>query len=266
MENPINTTSLEREYGCTNTKNSLEVELTDDFTVIRNQADFTNQVTGNCIPDIDFTNYDLIIGKKGLTSGNSSIDYQFTDDCRTGEYVLKVIFSQNIATVAPNITYHRLIPKLPEAKEIKVLTEVKYAEINCELFDTAFPLLFIRLVDSSGNNLIENETIDPNNVSVEGDFPRADFEFVPADEFANPDAYIRALDNSLRLFLPNEATFQYVIHLDDLDKTIKVDFTAELTKIPCDLSYFKPIEGSYNDETLKLKEVPPLQFVAVLEI
>src|SRR5690606_38237370 len=102
------------------------LEISDDFIVIKEQTDFNSRVTGNCNPDIDFSTFDLIIGKQQLTSGNESIDYQLTENCNTGNYVLEVTFNQNIATVAPNLTYHRLIPKLPEGKEITVTTEIKY--------------------------------------------------------------------------------------------------------------------------------------------
>ena len=55
--------------------------------------------------------------------------------------------------------------------------------IDCEIFDPAFPSLFIRIVDATGANLIENENIDPNNITVEGDFPNAGFQFIPASVF-----------------------------------------------------------------------------------
>jgi hypothetical protein len=42
--------------------------------------------------------------------------------------------------------------------------------IDCELFDPAYPSLYIRIVDDTGANLIENKTIDSNNINVEGNF------------------------------------------------------------------------------------------------
>lgn len=137
--------------------------------------------------------------------------------------------------------------------------------IDCALFDPAFPTLFLRIVDNTGVNLIRNGTIDSSNITVEGDFSGAGFQFVPANEFATPDSEIRELDNSLYLFIPNESKFQYTIKLDDF-KTIAVNFKAEHIKIPCDLSYFKPVEADFNDEELKLKEISPLQFLVVIEL
>jgi len=137
--------------------------------------------------------------------------------------------------------------------------------INCELYDPAFPTLYLKFVDVNGNNLIENGSIDPEVISVEGEFPHAGFIFNPASEFAVPNADIRQLDNTIQLFIPKESNFQYTIHLNDQD-SILIDFTAELTRIPCDLSYYKPTGGVFKDVGFELTEVPPLQFLAVVEL
>lgn len=137
--------------------------------------------------------------------------------------------------------------------------------IDCSLYDPAFPALYVRIVDETGTNLIENGTIDPVYISVEGDFLNAGFRFVPPNEFANPDAEIRELDNSLNLTIPHSSTFQYTIHLNEMDP-IKVDFTAELKRIACDLSYFLPIEAIINNQSLVIKEIAPLQVLAIITL
>tara|TARA_R110001583_G_scaffold132337_1_gene284304 strand:- start:42 stop:524 length:483 start_codon:yes stop_codon:yes gene_type:complete len=137
--------------------------------------------------------------------------------------------------------------------------------IDCSLFDPAFPELYIRLVDETGTNLIDNGTIDPDNITIEGNFSNADFRFIPANEFANPDAEIREFDNTLLLYIPNESTFRYTVNLDDTD-SVDIDFTAELTRIPCNISYFIPNGVEYNNVTLELTEVSSLQFLAVIEL
>ena len=139
------------------------------------------------------------------------------------------------------------------------------AGIHCALFDPAFPSLFIRIVDSSGANLIENETIDPNNITVEGDFPNAGFQFIPANEFAAPDTDIREYDNSLNLFIPNESSFQYTIDLDNFD-TIDVRFEAAITRIACDISYFIPTRVTFKRETIELMEISSLEFLVIIEL
>ena len=61
--------------------------------------------------------------------------------------------------------------------------------IDCSLFDPAFPELYIRLVDETGANLIENGTFDPENITIEGDFSNPDFRYIPPSEY--DDEYIR---------------------------------------------------------------------------
>ncbi len=116
----INTTSLEIEYGCTNTKYQMDIELSENYMIIRNQLDFAEFVSGSCQPNIDFSVYDLVIGKKGLANGNSSIDYELIENCQTGNENLSVTFNQNETTEAPNLTYHALIPKLGDEQVLNV--------------------------------------------------------------------------------------------------------------------------------------------------
>lgn len=135
--------------------------------------------------------------------------------------------------------------------------------IDCSLFDPAFPTLFLKLVDANDTNLFESSELNPDTIRVTGDFPNAGFVFNPAREFAVPDADIRMLDNTIQLFIPNASNFQYTIHLSENDSVV-VDFSAELTKIPCDLSYYLPLEGTFDNSTFELKEISPLQFLGVL--
>ena len=137
--------------------------------------------------------------------------------------------------------------------------------IDCALFDPAFPSMFVRIVDSTGANLIENGIIDPNNITIDGDFPNAGFHFNPANEFAVPDAYIREFDNSLSLSIPNESSFRYTIYLVDFEN-IDLDFEAGHTKIPCNISYYIPTGASFNGEIIELKEISPLEFLIIIEL
>ena len=115
----LNLTSLEDEYGCTNIKNS-NIEISEDYKIIRNQVDFENLNLENCNPEIDFSKYDLIIGKYQLTTGNNSIDYNLFENCQNNNLILKITFNQNEATEAPNVTFHALIPKLENNQSISI--------------------------------------------------------------------------------------------------------------------------------------------------
>ena len=62
----LDITSLETEYSCINTPYQMDIDLSEEFTIIRSQSVFDNLVIGTCMPQIDFEAYDLLIGKKGL--------------------------------------------------------------------------------------------------------------------------------------------------------------------------------------------------------
>ena len=112
--------NLENEYGCINTKYQMDIVLSNDYTIIRSQESFYNLVTGDCMPQIDFSTYDLVIGKKELTSGNTAINYSFMKHPCNGQFYLQVDFIQNATAEAPNLTYHALIPKLNTNETVRV--------------------------------------------------------------------------------------------------------------------------------------------------
>lgn len=138
--------------------------------------------------------------------------------------------------------------------------------IDCSLFDPEFPKLYIRLVDETGANLIENGTIDPDNITVEGDFFNPGFKYIPPHEFAEPDADIRKYDNTLYLFIPRESKFEYTINLNDTTSII-VKFDAELVEIPCEVSYFIPTRIIYNKQNIELgREEHDLRFLVEIKL
>ena len=113
-------TSLEAEYGCTNTPYQTEINLDNTFTVISSQEVFDALVFGTCTPTIDFDTYDLIIGKNGLRNGNISISYELIENCETNVLTLTVTFLQNVTLEAPNLTYHVLTAKIADVDGLEV--------------------------------------------------------------------------------------------------------------------------------------------------
>jgi hypothetical protein len=114
-------TSLEDEYGCINTPYQMDIDLSEDFTIIRSQTVFDDLVTGTCLPQIDFEAFDLLIGKKALTSGFETINYnELVKNCDNAQLNLTVTFVRNATAVAPNASYHVLVPKLGENEVIFV--------------------------------------------------------------------------------------------------------------------------------------------------
>ena len=76
------------------------------------------------VTKVDFTKYDLVIGKKGLANGNAGIKYSLLRECSGAQLVLRVVFNQGLTTEAPNLTYHALVPKLAVGQDLKVDIEV----------------------------------------------------------------------------------------------------------------------------------------------
>ncbi|MET4107075.1 hypothetical protein [Hymenobacter sp. UYP22] len=125
VDTTLPTTSLEKEYGCGDTRRQLSISLNQTYTIIRTQADFDRLVTGSCHPQIDFTKYDLVIGNKGSTSGSSSIAYAYHRECETGKLHLQVTFTAGMTNDAPILTYHVLVPKLAAQETVHVDVDMK---------------------------------------------------------------------------------------------------------------------------------------------
>ena len=136
----------------------------------------------------------------------------------------------------------------------------KDEDVNCSLFDPIFPGLYIRLVDESGSNLIENGTIDPDEISVEGNFSEAGFRLVTGNELGISDFH-----HTLYLYFPRESSYRFSLHLNNTD-SIEVNLTTEIVNIPCDISYSIPTGVEQNGETLELIEASPLQFLVEIEL
>jgi len=117
----VDFTNLEAAYSCENTKNLVEIDLVDTFTLINSLAEYDAQVSGPCMPQIDFDIYTLIIGKQNLANGNTSISYDYINDCATNTNTLTVTFNQNETAQAPNLTYHILSPKIDDNTTVEVL-------------------------------------------------------------------------------------------------------------------------------------------------
>jgi len=127
---PLETTqipqNLQSLYGCPDSRYSLNINLVDTFTLIRDQDTFDKLVTGDCKPKIDFNSYNLLIGRKSLRSGNDTIHYEIEKTSGGKNLNVKIVFVQNITTVAPTLTYDVLLPKEFKLEDIKVETAITY--------------------------------------------------------------------------------------------------------------------------------------------
>ena len=110
--------SFENLYGCQDTRHGLIIDLTNEAIIIISQTGFNSLVEGTCTPSIDFTKYDLIIGKKITDNRVDTIYYDYRADCPDRAKVLQVEIIQSAITTPDTVVYHALIPKLSDAEGV----------------------------------------------------------------------------------------------------------------------------------------------------
>jgi len=77
-------------------------------------------VTGNCHPDIDFSLYDLVIGKLSISNTNDTIKYELRRTCPGSKLTLAVDLIQLAVTQPSTIVYHSIIPKLGNEETLNI--------------------------------------------------------------------------------------------------------------------------------------------------
>jgi len=116
---------LESDYGCENTKHSLVVDLQNNGKIIRSKEAYDSEVSGPCHPDIDFSKYDLVIGKQSSGNWNDTIYYDYRTTCPDNEPTLTVDIIQSLLTIPDNVVYHAIIPKLGDEETLHIIVNVK---------------------------------------------------------------------------------------------------------------------------------------------
>ena len=108
------------DFGCQNAAFQLSVESQQEFELIRSQEDFDNMVFGNCDVQVDWEEFDLVIGTIGLQSGLASIQKSLRKDCDTNQILLDITIITNSTALAPSITWQAVIPKLADDESLFV--------------------------------------------------------------------------------------------------------------------------------------------------
>jgi hypothetical protein len=116
---------FENDYGCADTRHSLIINLTNVGTIIRSKDAYDSQVSGDCHPQIDFTLFDLVIGKQSSGNNNDTIIYDLRKTCPNNKLTLTVNIIQGLLTVPDNVVYHALIPKLGDQESLNIQVIVK---------------------------------------------------------------------------------------------------------------------------------------------
>ena len=110
-------------FDCEMTWNSIDIQ--NDYTIIRSKEIYDSKVTGNCHPTIDFSLYDLVIGRQSSGNENDTIKYDLRRTCPDNELILTVDIIQSAATRPDNVVFHALIPKLGDEEILTVKINVK---------------------------------------------------------------------------------------------------------------------------------------------
>ena len=119
------TKHFESEFGCVNTKHDLIINLTNNVMVIRSKDDYDTKVSGTCHPEIDFTLYDLVIGKQATTFRNDTILYDYRIACPEDQLSLSVDIIQSDVNVADEVVFHAMIPKLGDEEPLYIIVNIK---------------------------------------------------------------------------------------------------------------------------------------------
>lgn len=115
------------DFGCGNDYSwYLNTQYGDGNFVITSIKDFEKYVTIDCNPQIDFSNYTLLIGVKQFNSGASLYEEKVEEN--NSELVYTIIFLKDISTVVVGINYHVLIKKPSKDKNIRIVEIVKETE------------------------------------------------------------------------------------------------------------------------------------------
>lgn len=112
-------------FDCENTKYTLNIDIVDDYTIIRSQQTYDNKVSGECHPVINFSKYDLVIGKQSSGNENDTIKYDLRRVCPDYELTLTVEIIQSDATRPDNVVYHALIPKLGDEETLNITIDLQ---------------------------------------------------------------------------------------------------------------------------------------------
>jgi hypothetical protein len=101
------------------------VDLENSGNLIRSKEAYDSEVTGPCHPDIDFTKFDMIIGKQSSDNVNDTILYDYRSACPDNELTLTVDIIQSDVTGPDNVVYHAIIPKLGDEETLYIIVNVK---------------------------------------------------------------------------------------------------------------------------------------------
>ncbi len=109
------------DLGCTDASTNMVISADKVYLIITSQDDYDALVTGTCHPEIDFSQYQLIIGYFASQKKVSSFDYKYYMSCESNFYKLSIspkhsAGEENIETI---LYYYQLL--VPNSETIDFL-------------------------------------------------------------------------------------------------------------------------------------------------
>lgn len=99
------------DIGCNNAERLVKLNSSNELELIRSQDEFENLVIAPCALDIDWQQYDLVIGTVRLAQGYAGMKRTAVFDCVEDRMEMTVEITLSGTTDAPTVTWSFLIPK-----------------------------------------------------------------------------------------------------------------------------------------------------------
>lgn len=106
------------DFGCENSQLNLKSEFTENHYVITSNSELEYYLRMDCIPQIDFSEYFLIIGVKRFTTGASILDEKAEEN--NTEIVYTVTFQTDATFFPTPLKYHAIINSSSSLKNIRI--------------------------------------------------------------------------------------------------------------------------------------------------
>ncbi|HUH35696.1 MAG TPA: hypothetical protein VL022_07695 [Moheibacter sp.] len=112
---------IEEISDCQNTLWNFTLNTDESDIIVRNQQDFEQYVnTGDCAVQVDFNQYDLIIGTQYVAEA-TKFEYTVVDVCEENQLYLHVrILNANLNDFEKKAIFHVLVPKLNNGQSVQI--------------------------------------------------------------------------------------------------------------------------------------------------
>ncbi len=111
------------DFGCPNEGWHIRSGYTNNHYIVNSQQKLEKYITSDCVPKINFSKYNVIIGSIVFTTGASLYDENLEEN--NEEIVYTVTILTDISLVVGGVKYHVVIGKPSGEKNIRVEVIVK---------------------------------------------------------------------------------------------------------------------------------------------